>query len=114
MRPSISTLFLTFLLAATAGAFAQGPDASSRPAPALKLERGICIDRQLRSIPPDPRLKTAPDDIRLVKSLGFEFFKLLCMTANRTPFGPPNGQTPDQEVLKTLLPGKSGPKQAGE
>jgi len=43
----------------------------------LKLERGITIDRQLRSIPPAPDRDIERDDIRLIKSMGFEFIKLV-------------------------------------
>jgi hypothetical protein len=45
--------------------------------PALKLERGVCIDRQLRSIPPESRETISQDDIRLIKSMGFEFVKVI-------------------------------------
>ena len=44
---------------------------------ALRLPRGICIDRQVRAIPPEPGMTIHPDDIRLVKSMGFGFVKLL-------------------------------------
>jgi len=44
---------------------------------ALTLNRGICIDRQFRTIPPEPIMRITPDDIRLIKSMGFEFVKLI-------------------------------------
>jgi hypothetical protein len=43
----------------------------------LKLERGICIDRQFRTLPPEPIMRIARDDIRLIRSMGFEFVKLI-------------------------------------
>jgi hypothetical protein len=44
---------------------------------ALELKRGICIDRQFRTIPPEPIMRITPEDIRLIKSMGFEFVKVL-------------------------------------
>jgi len=44
---------------------------------ALDLNRGISIDRQFRSIPPEPIMRITPEDIQLIKSMGFEFVKLL-------------------------------------
>lgn len=43
----------------------------------LKLERGIAIDRQIRAIPPGPYATINREDIRLIKSMDFEFVKLL-------------------------------------
>ena len=45
--------------------------------PALVLNRGICIDRQFRTIPPEPIMRITREDIRLIKSMGFEFVKLI-------------------------------------
>lgn len=45
--------------------------------PALELNRGICIDRQFRTIPPEPGMKFTREDILLIKAMGFEFVKLL-------------------------------------
>ena len=44
---------------------------------ALELNRGISIDRQFRSIPPEPIMRITPEDIQLIKSMGFEFVKLI-------------------------------------
>ena len=44
---------------------------------ALELNRGISIDRQFRAIPPEPIMRFTRDDIRLIKSMGFEFVKLI-------------------------------------
>ena len=44
---------------------------------AIDLKRGICIDRQFRSIPPEPIMRITSADIRLIKSMGFEFVKLI-------------------------------------
>ena len=52
-------------------------DGSSRAMLPLKLERGICIDRQLDSIPPESRKTISRDDIRLIGSMGFEFVKVI-------------------------------------
>jgi endoglucanase len=43
----------------------------------LKLERGITIDRQIRSIPPTSERDFDQNDIQLIKSMGFEFIKLV-------------------------------------
>ena len=45
--------------------------------PRLALNRGICLDRQFRTIPPEPIMRITRDDIRLIKSMGFEFVKLI-------------------------------------
>ncbi|MHB8862904.1 MAG: glycoside hydrolase family 5 protein [Pirellulaceae bacterium] len=55
---------------------------------ALELNQGICIDRQFRTIPPEPIMRFTRDDIRLIKSMGFKFVKLIVnpeplMTDNR-------------------------------
>ncbi|MBM4091627.1 MAG: glycoside hydrolase family 5 protein [Planctomycetes bacterium] len=44
---------------------------------ALELKRGICLDRQFRTIPPEAIMRFTRDDIRLIKSMGFEFVKLI-------------------------------------
>ena len=44
---------------------------------ALPLNRGICIDRQVHSIPPTPDRITQADDVHLVRTMGFEFVKLI-------------------------------------
>ena len=43
----------------------------------LKLDRGITIDRQLLSLPPQPRAAIGADEIAQIKSMEFEFVKLL-------------------------------------
>jgi hypothetical protein len=52
-------------------------DPQDRPSLALELKHGICIDRQFRTIPPEPCMRIEADDIRLIKSMGFEFVKFL-------------------------------------
>ena len=58
-----------------------GIAAASQLAPAaklaLELNRGICIDRQFRAIPPEAGMRFTREDIQLIKSMGFEFVKLL-------------------------------------
>jgi hypothetical protein len=55
-----------------------GQMSADRPANlALPLNRGICIDRQVHSIPPAPDRVVHADDVRLVRSMGFEFVKLI-------------------------------------
>ncbi|MCC6699420.1 MAG: cellulase family glycosylhydrolase [Candidatus Hydrogenedentes bacterium] len=44
---------------------------------ALDLNRGICIDRQFRAIPPEPGMRFTREDIQLIKAMGFEFVKVL-------------------------------------
>ncbi len=43
----------------------------------LDLRRGISIDRQFRSIPPEPIMRITREDIQSIKSMGFEFVKLI-------------------------------------
>jgi len=77
MKRTLSLLYVALLLVPTARLFAGEPEGSGRPKPALRLDRGICIDRQLRSIPPGPGMRVCRDDLRLIKRMGFEFVKLL-------------------------------------
>jgi endoglucanase len=52
----------------------------SVPPPAhttVDLSRGISIDRQFRTIPPKPIMRITREDIQLIKSMGFEFVKLI-------------------------------------
>jgi hypothetical protein len=66
------------LLSIFAGIAWAGELEGSRPVKlALKLDRGICIDRQVHSIPPSPDRTVHADDLRLIKSMGFEFVKLI-------------------------------------
>ena len=44
---------------------------------ALDLNRGISIDRQFRSIPPEAIMRITREDIQLIKRMGFEFVKLI-------------------------------------
>ncbi len=44
---------------------------------ALELNRGICIDRQFRTMPPEPGMVVTADDMRLIASMGFDFVKVL-------------------------------------
>jgi len=44
---------------------------------AVDLSRGISIDRQFRTIPPEPIMRITRGDIQLIKSMGFEFVKLI-------------------------------------
>ncbi len=54
---------------------AQGRRASCSVA--LDLNRGISIDRQFRSIPPESIMRITREDIQLIKAMGFEFVKVL-------------------------------------
>ena len=74
MVKSVPFVFLAFLLLRTANPLA-GENLQSEPAPAFA--RGICIDRQVRTIPPEAGMRVDRDDLRLIKSMGFEFVKLL-------------------------------------
>jgi hypothetical protein len=58
--------------------------------PALVLSRGICIDRQFRTIPPEPIMRITREDIQLIKSMGFEFVKLI---VNPEPLLSDNGMS---------------------
>lgn len=77
--PAIVTLVGLLLLAIRAQSSEErAPAPQVSPAkPALVLNRGICIDRQFRTIPPEPIMRMTPADIRLIKSMGFEFVKLI-------------------------------------
>jgi hypothetical protein len=65
------------LLGPALGLFAGEPGGNNPPRLALRLDRGICIDRQVRKMPPEPGMTIHPDDIRLIRRMGFEFVKLL-------------------------------------
>ena len=56
-----------------------GAHADDAPAAklALNLNRGISIDRQFRTLPPESIMRVTPEDIRLIKAMGFEFVKFL-------------------------------------
>ena len=43
----------------------------------IKLNRGITLDRQFRTIPPEAIMTILPVDIQIIKSMGFEFVKLI-------------------------------------
>ncbi|MBX7258512.1 MAG: glycoside hydrolase family 5 protein [Candidatus Hydrogenedentes bacterium] len=58
-------------------AFAQSNEAAPTAKLALDLDRGICIDRQFRAIPPEDIMRFTREDIRLIKSMGFTFVKVL-------------------------------------
>ena len=51
--------------------------ATRRNGLALPLKRGICIDRQVHSIPPPAERTVRAGDVRVIKSLGFDFVKLV-------------------------------------
>lgn len=72
-RVMVAVAALLLLLASGAGSESFPPPAR----PALELNRGICIDRQFRTAPPEPGMRIAGEDIRLIKAMGFEFVKLL-------------------------------------
>lgn len=75
-RPALYLwLFVALGCTGNVGAGEPGP---VRPAmPVLQLRRGVTIDRQLHQVPPEPYNVILADDIRLIKSLGFEFVKLV-------------------------------------
>lgn len=58
----------------------------------LKLDRGITIDRQIHSMPPDPSAAISREDIRLIKAMGFEFVKFII---NPAIFKSKTGINPD-------------------
>jgi hypothetical protein len=65
-------------------AIAQSPDVAPAPEAlppaaklALDLNQGICIDRHFRIIPPESIMRFTSEDIRLIKSMGFSFVKVL-------------------------------------
>ena len=76
---SLAIVMLFWILApVSAEDLAQNAHVMAPPSPlALELKRGICIDRQFRSIPPEPVMRFTREDIRLIKSMGFEFVKLI-------------------------------------
>ena len=73
---------LTLLSLGEAFALAGPRGESSRPKP-LALARGVCIDRQVRRMPPEPGMRIGREDVRLVKRMGFDFVKLLLNPAVR-------------------------------
>lgn len=55
-----------------------GESASEGPSRlTLRLQRGICIDRQVRTMPAEAGMRIQADDIRLIRQMGFESVKLL-------------------------------------
>lgn len=84
---SLLSLWLALLASATAWVAAaqaadceQQPESAEPPPPAhlaLELNRGICIDRQFRQIPPEPIMRFTRADVRMIKAMGFEFVKLI-------------------------------------
>lgn len=78
--PAIVTLVGLSLLVPVRARSSEGLAVATQVPPArltLVLNRGICIDRQFRTIPPEPIMRITREDIRLIKSLGFEFVKLI-------------------------------------
>jgi endoglucanase len=79
--------FFTLFLFGAAVALASPPGKSHERQP-LALARGICIDRQVRRMPPEPGMRIDREDVRLIKRLGFDFVKLLLnpavLTSGRT------------------------------
>lgn len=69
--------YLALALMVLAQAAAGGTNTAPPAKLALELNRGICIDRQFRTIPPEPCMRITADDIRLIKRMGFEFVKVL-------------------------------------
>lgn len=69
--------WIVAVLPAPADDWANHPQAPPPARLALELNRGICIDRQFRTIPPEPIMRFTRDDIRLIRSMGFEFVKLI-------------------------------------
>lgn len=75
-------LILVTLLCAASGSLVAEATTPARHTPppaqlALELNRGISIDRQFRTIPPESLMRITPEDIRLIKSMGFEFVKVI-------------------------------------
>ncbi len=73
----LSCSSLTILLLVQASLPASPLDESPRHEPALALARGICIDRQVRTMPPETGMRVDRADVRLIKGMGFGFVKLL-------------------------------------
>ncbi|MDX9972463.1 MAG: cellulase family glycosylhydrolase [FCB group bacterium] len=99
------TIVFACILFLLAPAVASSDEAPSPPVPAaklaLRLDRGICIDRQFRTIPPEPAMRIAAEDIRLIKSMGFEFVKVL---VNPAPLMDQNGLDDSKKwYLKELV-----------
>lgn len=77
MKTVTHVLHLVFLLASIGTVFA-GDSETVRPAmPVLNLNRGISIDRQLHSIPPKVYNLIHREDIRLIKSMKFQYVKII-------------------------------------
>jgi len=77
-------LWASVILLLTPAGFLHAEDAEGDPglvspssSLALELKRGISIDRQFRTIPPEPIMRITREDIRLIKNMGFEFVKLI-------------------------------------
>jgi len=64
----LSCWLLTLLLLRAAPLPASQPDESHKPGPTptLMLARGICVDRQVRTIPPEVGMRVDRDDVRLI------------------------------------------------
>lgn len=45
--------------------------------PTFPLDRGVCIDRQVRTIPPEPGMRITRDDLAIIRRSGFSFVKVL-------------------------------------
>lgn len=83
---TVIAFILSVVLPVTASAAGAPPVPAAKLA--LKLDRGISIDRQFRTIPPEPAMKFTSEDVRLIKSMGFEFVKVL---VNPAPLMNENG-----------------------
>jgi endoglucanase len=70
-------MFLAAWIAWSPPRVAAAPDGGAPTQPALTLRRGMCIDRQVRKMPPEPGMTIHADDIRLIRRMGFGFVKIL-------------------------------------
>jgi endoglucanase len=77
MKGAASWVVLGLLAVVSAPAPAGEPGAGVPCEPPPWLARGICIDRQVRTRPPEPGMRVGRDDIRQIKGMGFGFVKLL-------------------------------------
>ncbi len=77
MVKPLSCWLLSLLLLRAAPLPASPPDESHKHEPTPMLARGICVDRQVRTIPPEFGMRVDREDVRLIKSMGFGFVKLL-------------------------------------
>lgn len=75
LSAAVASIALSALTQAETQASSNPPVPPARLA--LELHRGISIDRQFRTIPPEPIMRITREDIQLIKAMGFDFVKLI-------------------------------------